>query len=212
MMQSAIRTATYRPALRVVSRAMSSSSSSRGGSEKKKAAHPAAASSASSSSAGPQQQHHQRFSAAESKLAGMLLGTDHMGGKSFPRFRGEGGVIESNKMYVHPNATNLNARPRPTNSSAEALRDAFKGDHWIADEDMAGFFKEGGGVPRAVQQALRSGFVGPRYTETSQGSSGEKSAAAAQQKPGRRPFDRPEGGPTVIHLDGMVFIVSSEKV
>jgi hypothetical protein len=185
----------------------SSSSSSRGGSEKKKSQNVAASSTSSSSSSSSQQQ---RFSAAESKLAGMLLGADHIGGKSFPRFRGEGGVIESNKIYVHPHATNLNARPRPTNNSAEALRDAFKGDHWIPDAQMAGFFKEGGDVPRAVQQALRSGFVGPRYTESSQGTG--RDDMSAKHQPGRRPFDRPEGSPSVIHLDGMVFIVSSEKV
>jgi hypothetical protein len=180
----------------------SSSSSSRRGSEKKK-------SQKSSSSSSPSSSQQQPFSAAESKLAGMLLGADHVGGKSFPRFRGEGGVIESNKIYVHPHATNLNARPRPNNNSAEALRDAFKGDHWIPDAQMAGYFKEGGDVPRAVQQALRSGFVGPRYTESSQGTGRDEKSA---KQPGRRPFDRPEGSPSVIHLDGMVFIVSSEKV
>lgn len=125
---------------------------------------------------------------------------------SFPRFKGEGGVIESNKFYVHPNATNLNAKPirRPAPAPAPAAGKALKSDaatDALADADVSGVFK--GGAPPAVVEA-RVGFVGNRYSLEA-----TPTASKAGAQPGRH-FGKGEG-PSVIQLDGMVYIVSRDK-
>eukprot|EP00282_Hemiselmis_andersenii_P026011 CAMPEP_0171997276 /NCGR_PEP_ID=MMETSP1041-20130122/592_1 /TAXON_ID=464988 /ORGANISM="Hemiselmis andersenii, Strain CCMP439" /LENGTH=168 /DNA_ID=CAMNT_0012650523 /DNA_START=379 /DNA_END=881 /DNA_ORIENTATION=+ len=79
---------------------------------------------------------------------------------SFPLFRGEGGVIESNRFYVH----GITAPSDP----AEMI-----GNHEAGTSNTAGMTDEqalieAAGQARmspAVAEALKSGFVGKRYKE-----------------------------------------------
>lgn len=121
--------------------------------------------------------------------------------KSFPLFQGEGGVIESNKIYVHPNAAARGAWAigKKVRSLTEtllanaALNTKLSSMEGIASKRAdASQSRE---MPPVVADALRSGFVGPRY----------KQITANGTIPGGHPLEGK--GPSVIELEGLVYIV-----
>ena len=114
-------------------------------------------------------------------------------------------MIESNKFYVHPRASSpaggvggLAAAAaiagKMAAARAQASAQAQSGNVRLGQMIFGG--AKGHEMPPVVADALRAGFVGPRYKEGEEG----------RRHPGRH-YSQSEG-PDVIHLDGVVFIVN----
>mmetsp|Transcript_43160 Transcript_43160/g.105584 ORF Transcript_43160/g.105584 Transcript_43160/m.105584 type:complete len:188 (+) Transcript_43160:347-910(+) len=178
-----VRAARAAPAVGQVARRMASSSSP--GHKGKKA-----------------QQLHQAQHQQEPRPESRNDGTGGLGGdtgpidmaKSFPLFKGEGGVIESNKIYIHPYAAaggGGKARA-PDQWAKEAMSTRFTSMAGAAARRPQGTARSAtDGMPSAVADALRVGYVGPRFKQLGM--------------PGSRPGEGP--GPSVIELEGTIYIV-----
>jgi hypothetical protein len=99
---------------------------------------------------------------------------------SFPLFRGEGGVIEGNKIFI--------TEASPSKASVEKMLSSSHINQMM-HTPLARSSQEAKDMPPLVADAIRKGFIGKRFKQMQVSQAGE---------------------PSVIELDGTIYIVKQE--